>query len=223
MYYYLSDGKNYVADNEMKPGEYILTTYLVKAKKFTYKAANNLKKRKGKKWTPFHNMSLVRADDGEKEKEIRTLGNGGAFIGDHDFEFDKQVINYIFNEAKLIIGLAGWSEMQLQTYKNQLLDGLAKYDSAESDVKHAMKGYKSKHYGKKPQAHKMSKIGYLLEDIRETRRDIKECIRCIDVMMDAITYHYTLEKLKLELSKVQHKEYQGRTEYYQMAIDILEN
>lgn len=50
MYYYLSDGKNYVADNEMKPGEYILTTYIVKAKKFTYKAASNLKKRKGKKW-----------------------------------------------------------------------------------------------------------------------------------------------------------------------------
>lgn len=49
MYYYLSDGKNYVADNEMKPGEYILTTHPVKAKKFTYKTANNLKKRKGKK------------------------------------------------------------------------------------------------------------------------------------------------------------------------------
>ena len=41
MYYYLSDGKNYVADNEMKPGEYILTTYIVKAKKFTYKTASN--------------------------------------------------------------------------------------------------------------------------------------------------------------------------------------
>lgn len=122
MYYYLSDGKNYVADNEMKPGEYILTTYIVKAKKFTYKAANNLKKRKGKKWTPFHNMSLVRVDDGEKEKGIKTLGNGGAFIGDHDFEFDRQVINHIFTEAKSIIGLAGWSEMQLQTYKNQLKD-----------------------------------------------------------------------------------------------------
>lgn len=31
MYYYLSNGKNYVVDNEMKLGEYILTTYLVKA------------------------------------------------------------------------------------------------------------------------------------------------------------------------------------------------
>lgn len=222
MYYCLSDGKNYVMENELKPGEYLLTTYPVKAKKFTYKAANNLRKRKGKKWTQFHNFSIVSADTGEKEKPMKKIGNGGVYIGNHDFEFDKDLVNKIFTEAKSVIGLAGWNETQLQTYKNELLAGLSKYDCAESDIKHAMENYKLKHNGKKPQAHKMSKIGYLLEDIRETRRDIKQCIRFVDVMTDAITYHYTLEKLKLELSKAESKEYQGRTEYYQVALDILQ-
>lgn len=48
MYYYLSDGKNYVADNEMKPGEYILTTYIVKAKNSPIKQQAILKREKGR-------------------------------------------------------------------------------------------------------------------------------------------------------------------------------
>lgn len=41
-------------------------------------------------------------------------------------------------------------------------------------------------------------------------------------MQDAITYGYTIEKLKLELTKAKNEEYQGRTEYYQIALDILD-
>lgn len=40
-------------------------------------------------------------------------------------------------------------------------------------------------------------------------------------MLDAITYKYDITKLRLELSKAEHGEYKGRTEYYAMAIDIL--
>ena len=40
-------------------------------------------------------------------------------------------------------------------------------------------------------------------------------------MEDAITHGYTIEKLKLELTKAKHTEYQGRTEYYKMALDML--
>ena len=35
-------------------------------------------------------------------------------------------------------------------------------------------------------------------------------------------YGYTIEKLKLELTKAQHREYKGRTEYYQMALNLLD-
>ena len=41
-------------------------------------------------------------------------------------------------------------------------------------------------------------------------------------MLDANTYNYTIKKCQTELANVKRKKYQGRTEYYQMAIDILE-
>lgn len=44
----------------------------------------------------------------------------------------------------------------------------------------------------------------------------------IQVFENAITHNYTIEKLKLELTKAKHTEYQGRTEYYQIALDILD-
>ena len=35
-------------------------------------------------------------------------------------------------------------------------------------------------------------------------------------------YNYTIEKIKLELVKAKHAEYRGRTEYYQIALKILD-
>ena len=110
--------------------------------------------------------------------------------------------------------------MQLNTYKNQLQIEESKCDSAESDVKHALQKYRGEH-NKKPQAHKMAKLGYILEEIRLKREKVKLCIRYVDVMKNAITERYTLDRLKLELSKVGNKEYKGRTVYWEIANAIL--
>ncbi len=110
---------------------------------------------------------------------------------------------------------------QLTTYQNMLSTALSKYDSAEADIEHALQTYKEESGGKKPQAHKMAKVGYLLDDVRDKHKRIKQCQCYIKVMQDAITYHYTLEKLKLELSKATYEKYQGRTEYYDLALDML--
>lgn len=99
--------------------------------------------------------------------------------------------------------------------------GLSKYDSAESDIKHALQKYREDNNGKKPQAHKIAKIGYLLEDIRDKRKNVKQCIAYIKVMEDAVTYGYTIEKLKKEIDSAKFAEYKARTEYYQIALDIL--
>ena len=120
------------------------------------------------------------------------------------------------------MGLAGWSMEQLKTYEEELNIGLSKYDSAESDIEHALQKYKEDNDGKKPQAHKMAKIGYMLDEIRDKHKHIKQCQRYIKVMQDAITYNYTIEKLKLELTKAKYSDYKGRTEYYQKALDILD-
>ena len=86
-----------------------------------------------------------------------------------------------------------------------------------------MEKYKKIHNGKKPQAHKVAKIGYLLDDIRDKHKRIKQCIRYVQVMQDAISKGYNIEKIKLELSKVTSDDYKGRTEYWKMANDILED
>ena len=119
------------------------------------------------------------------------------------------------------MGMVGWSLTQLKTYEEQLNSGLSKYDSALSDINHALQKYKEDNHGKKPQAHKMSKLGYMLDEVRDKRKHIKQCIRYVQVMKNAINYSYTLEKIKLELTKVKNTNYQGRTEYYQKALDIL--
>lgn len=54
----------------------------------------------------------------------------------------------------------------------------------------------------KAQAHKMAKVGYLLDKVR----DKKQCLDYIKVLEDAIIYSYTIEKLKLELTKAKHVE-----------------
>lgn len=219
----LTDGKNYVMENPMKQGVYISTTSPVQAKEFTYKQARSLLNNKSKKMSWIKSYHMVNQENGEScNNSCYYKGNGGSYIGENDIDFDDSIIDLIYKETKSIIGLAGWSMTQLKTYEEKLNIGLSKYDSAESDIEHALQKYKEDNNGRKPQAHKMAKIGYMLDEIRDKHKHIKQCQKYIKVMQDAITYNYTIEKVKLELTKAKHSEYKGRTEYYQMALDLLD-
>lgn len=218
----LTDGVNYVMENPMQKGRYISTTSSIQATEFTYKQARNLlqNKKKGLTWIkPFH---LLNCDNGQScNTSLNYKGNGGVYIGENDINFNEEIFNKILNEANSILGLAGWSIIQLKTYKEELLVGLSKYDSAESDINHALQKYKEDNYGRKPQAHKMAKVGYILDEIRDKHKRIKQCLRYVQVMEDAINNKYTIEKIKLELAKAKANEYKGRTEYYQLVLDVL--
>lgn len=210
-------------ENPMQNGGYLSTTSPIQAKEFTYKQARALLQNKKKAWSWMKTFHMVNKETGEKGiTSSNYKGNGGVYIGENDFDFDDNIIDYIYKETKSIIGLAGWSATQLKTYRRALENGLSKYDSAESDIEHALQKYKEDNNGKKPQAHKMAKVGYLLDEIRDKHKNIKQCIDYVKVMEDAITYGYTIEKLKLELTKAKHTEYQGRTEYYKMALEMLD-
>lgn len=218
----LTDGKNYVMENPMKIGEYLATTSPVQAKEFTYKQARSLVQKGGKKYSWVRNYHLIDMDTGnESENSLYYKGNNGVYINDKDFDYS--LLDKIFEEFNSIIGLAAWNKTQLITYKNLLNSELSKCDSAESDIKHALEKYKKIHNGKKPQAHKVAKIGYLLDDVRDKHKRIKQCIRYVNVMSEAIDRSYTIEKIKLELSKVSDGEYKGRTQYWKIANDILED
>lgn len=201
----LTDGKNYVMENPMKQGAYISTTSSVMAKEFTWKQAKSLLQNKKKSMGWIRKYYVIDKDTGKVEKELKyAKSSGGAYVGKNNVEFNEEIIEKIFQETKSVIGLAGWSMTQLKTYKEELNIGLSKYDSAESDIGHALQKYKEDNEGKNAQAHKMAKIGYLLGEIREKHKNIKQCLDYIQVMEDAITYSYTIEKLKLELTKAKH-------------------
>lgn len=219
----LTDGKNYVMENPMQIGQYISTTSPIQAKEFTYKQARSLLQNKKKSLSWIKQFRMVNQETGQAyDLSSNYKGNAGCYIGDNDVEFDDSIITLIYKEAKSIIGLAGWSMNQLKIYEEMLTIGLSKYDSAEADINHALQKYKEDNNGKKPQAHKMAKIAYLLDDIRDKHKNIKQCLRYIQVMENAITYNYTIEKIKLELTKARNEDYKGRTEYYQMALDLLD-
>lgn len=218
----LTDGKNYVMENPMKKGVYISTTSPIQAKEFTFKQAKAVLNNRSKKMAWIKCYYMVDKEIDKKPKiSLKQKGNGGVYIGTNDISFDEAIIEEIYQEIRSILGLAGWSKMQLQTYKEELTIGLSKYDSAESDIVHALQKYKEDNNGKKAQAHKMAKIAYLLDEIREKHKNIKQCLDYIEVFEDVITYKYTLEKLKLEIAKEKHVEYKGRTEYYQKALEML--
>lgn len=224
MVYVLTNGKDYVYENEMKPGDFLTTTSSVKAKKFTYQGARAFKNRARKKYAWAKNYYLADVESGEKASDrqqcLNYKGNANTYIGKNDIDFDDKILDQIYEEAHNIIGLAGWDVSQLNTYMNVLNAALSKYDCAQSDITHALQTYKEKH-GKKPQAHKMAKVGYLLEDVRDKHKRIKQSIRYVQVMQDALTKNYSVGKLKEELSKVTNVAYRGRTEYYDTVLNIL--
>lgn len=212
----LTDGKYYVMENPMKIGDYIKTTSPVQATQFSYKQARNLVQKSRKKYSWIKKFQLVDVESGEKSsKSLNYKGNADVYV-DENIKFDNSILDKIIKESNSIIGLAGWNLQQLNTYENLLNTQLSMCDSAESDIKHALDG-------KKPQAHKAAKIGYLLDDVRDRHKRIKHCIRCVKVMQDAVTYQYSISKIKFELSKVNEGEYKGRTEYWKMALEILED
>ncbi len=217
----LTDGKNYVMENPIKKGIYLPTTYVVEAKLFTFKQARSLLQNKNKKLSWIKKYHMINQETGKEIKNINYKSNADVYIGENDIEFREEIIDLIYKETNSIIGLAGWSLDQLKTYEEELNIALSKYDSAESDINHALQEYKEKNNGKKPQAHKMAQIGYMLDDIRDKHKHIKQCSRYLKVLEDAITYGYSIEKIKLELTKAKNAEYKGRTEYFSKALDIL--
>lgn len=64
----LTDGKNYVMENPMKSGEYMITTSSSMAKEFTYKQARSLVQNSRKKYSWIKKYNLIDVDTGQNKK-----------------------------------------------------------------------------------------------------------------------------------------------------------
>ena len=219
--YILSDGKNYVIDNPIKPGEVMMSTAAPQAKQFTFKQARTLLRNTSKRLSWIRDFHMISCGDQKEIKLSEYEGNRGIYNGKNKVDFDRSIVNTILMESSNILGLAGWNQNQLETYYETLETYLSVLDSQESDIKHAFVDYMESNDGKKPAAHKVAKIGYRFIKLRIDRRDVKQCLQYIEVMQNANTYGYTIEKLKSEINKAKFKKYAARTEVYKEIIDLL--
>ena len=226
MYYIITNGKYWVIENPIRPGEYMESTKSSNAKQFTFKQAKNLLNARSKKLGWIRNGYSMVGEDGNKPTvSPKAKGNGGVFLNENDIVVDLNLLDQIEDECTKFLSLAAWDESELSNMLVSLSTYLSKLDSEESDIKHALVIYTYKHDGKLPQAHRIAKIGYLFLRILIDRAHVKACIYKLQAMKNALTYHYSLGKLQTELNKTDNGEYENykpRTAKFDEAMKILE-
>lgn len=215
----LTDGKNYVMENPIQQGKYISSTSPCHAKEFTWKQAKNLlnTNRKSLSWIR-NGYYVVNKETGivEKANKVRYGSNEGAFTGSRSYDFDFNIVKNIDKEVDMILKLDTWDIEELNRAKSELQQGLQYYDSAISDVYHAR-------LDKRPPAHIRTKIDGLLNDLEEKRRDIKQSINYINVLIESCINKWSISKIKSELKDAKYLPYKGRTKYYSQVMELLSN
>lgn len=150
----------------------------------------------------------------EKANKVRFGSNGGSFVGNKLYEFNFDIVKKIDKEVNMILKLDTCDIEELNQTKSELQQGLQFYDSAISDVYHAR-------MDKRPPAHVRTKIDGMLNNLEETRRDIKQSLLYIDILIDGAKNHWNVSKIKCELEKSKYAPYKGRTKYYDEALKLL--
>lgn len=154
MYYIITNGKYWVIENPIRPGEYMESTKSSNAKQFTFKQAKNLLNARSKKLGWIRNGYSMVGEDGNKPTvSPKAKGNGGVFLNENDIVVDLNLLDQIEDECTKFLSLAAWDESELSNMLESLSTYLSKLDSEESDIKHALVIYTYKHDGKLPQAH----------------------------------------------------------------------
>lgn len=226
MYYIITNGKYWVIENPIRPGEYMESTKSSNAKQFTFKQAKNLLNARSKKLGWIRNGYSMVGEDGNKPTvSPKAKGNGGVFLNENDIVVDLSLLDQIEDETEKYLSLAGWDESELSNMSESLNTYLSKLDSEESDIKHALVIYAHNHNGKMPQAHKIAKVGYMFLHILIDRAYVKACMRKVTTMKNALTCSYSIGKLQHELSKSEngeYSEYKPRTAKFDEAMKILE-
>lgn len=219
--YLITNGKEYLMRNPLKQNFFLKTTHLPSATEFTYNQANQIMQSKKQKMRQLtKGMQIVDVRTGQTETARKSKEN--IYTDEKGIEYNDEIVNEILEESDKILELMAYDKSQLNTYKGMLNSWLGKYDSAESDVLHGLEAYRKEHDNKKPPAHKMSKIAYILDDIRDVRRKIKKSILCVDVMIEAIENGANFTRMQNKLESIKSSDYKGRSEYFSMVKEILE-
>lgn len=211
--YIMSNGKEYVMRDPMNQGRYLHTTSSVQASQFTYKQARQILQSKKAALRWVKNYKII--DLETKQEEDLKLSNECVYTEESSHDFDLSAIDSIGNEVKLLMEFSCYDCMELNKMKASLNQALSYYDSAISDVHHARMNHK-------PPAHVRTKIDGMLNTLQEKRRDIKQTMAKIDILVESQKDGWSNSKTKAALEKVSGSPYKGRTEYYDKAMRLLE-
>lgn len=205
-------------ENPMKMGDYRSSTSPNHAKQFIFKQARSLLRnnRKGLSWIQSGNFYMVDVNTGERDEHIPEHSKEGIFKDQKEINFDDSLIEKVGLEVQAITGLSAWDLSQLTTYNAALKQGLSFYDSALSDIDHAR-------MDRRPPAHIMTKVDRIRNELKEKRRDIKQSILYIDILLQALKEQWSIIKIKAELSNAKYIPYKGRTKYYEMMEQLLKD
>lgn len=114
MYYIITNGKYWVIENPIRPGEYMESTKSSNAKQFTFKQAKNLLNARSKKLGWIRNGYSMVGEDGNKPTvSPKAKGNGGVFLNENDIVVDLNLLDQIEDECTKFLSLAAWDESEL--------------------------------------------------------------------------------------------------------------
>ena len=217
MPYVLTDGKSYIMKNPFDQTKYLSTTYVHEAAQMTYKQARSLLHSKKQKlsWIRTKGFYMLDVENNSKIKHPQ-LSNKDVFNGNNSIDFDEKILDEIENETINILSLNAWSINELNIYHAKLTQALSYHDSGISDLCHVIEM-------SNPPADVRTILYGKLQKARTLHTKIKQQLRYVEVMQKSINEAWTLSKLKEELSKVKHKAYKGRTNYYYEAMKIIED
>lgn len=124
MYYIITNGKYWVIENPIRPGEYMESTKSSNAKQFTFKQAKNLLNARSKKLGWIRNGYSMVGEDGNKPTvSPKAKGNGGVFLNENDIVVDLNLLDQIEDECTKFLSLAAWDESEL----SNMLESLSTY------------------------------------------------------------------------------------------------
>lgn len=121
MQYTITNGKCWVIENPMRPGEYMASTMSSRAKYFTFKQAKSLLNSRNKKMSWIrHGYSMVGEDGKAPSVSPKAKGNGGAFLAENDIFVDLTLLDQIEDETEKYLSLSGWDESELSNMSESL-------------------------------------------------------------------------------------------------------
>lgn len=200
--------KLYIGRTDSYKGQYITVTDKNKAIRFeTFDEAMKLLRSKKSALCFIKGFRVIAYDN-------EYVGRAGIYAGDKAIDIDMEIINNVENIVSDIINVPQPEKAVLEVYNDRLNEMLSFCDSALSDMEHIIEA-------ESPAAHIRTKIYGIQQDLLQKRRKVKHAFNYVKVLLDSINDKWDFTLLQKKLMENDYKPYKGRTDYYNVVLEML--